>query len=237
MSLLFEQEINFVWDWLRRVNSMLGEGRQPIVFSKQTCDQICANLEIIANGIGYEYPFYADELLTLKTRMFLFPMYSDALIVLNKAVFGEIFIVIKHIIYEPKNERFWQDIHHAVATVSKPLFRDRHYAAASESAIKEVEVQMRELFKKYKPDAIEPKDATGLIGALLSENGLHQFCDTSDKSGQNYRKGIQLIFEGAFSAYRNPTMHANLPCTYEEAFKRITLASLMMQVILGETKK
>ena len=142
--------------------------------------------------------------------------------------------IIKHIRAETINQRVWQDIHPNISRVSKDLFCDGHFAAAAEIAIKEVETQMRILFKQYNPTAVDPKDAASLIGALLSENGLHKFCDTSNTSGRNYRKGIQQIFEGAFSAYRNPTMHQNLPYTQREALEQITLASQMMYILLGE---
>ena len=92
---------------------------------------------------------------------------------------------------------------------------------------------MRELFKEGKPNSPIPKDAAGLIGALLSDNGFYQFCDTSEISGANFRKGVKSIFEGAFMAYRNPSMHANLTCSQREAFERIVQASQMMGILTG----
>lgn len=100
--------------------------------------------------------------------------------------------IIKHIRAETINQRVWQDIHPNISRVSKDLFCDGHFAAAAEIAIKEVETQMRILFKQYNPTAVDPKDAASLIGALLSENGLHKFCDTSNTSGRNYRKGSMI---------------------------------------------
>ena len=109
--------------------------------------------------------------------------------------------------------------------------------AASEAAIKEVEVRMRELFKAGKPNSTPPKGAAEIIGALLSDNGFYQFCDTSEISGVNFRKGIKSIFEGAFMAYRNPSMHANLTCSQREAFERIVQASQMMSILTdGEVR-
>lgn len=132
------------------------------------------------------------------------------------------------------NQRMWQDIHPNISRVSKDLFCDGHFAAAAEIAIKEIEAQMRTMFKQCNPTGMVPKDAASLIGALLSDGGLLKFCDTTDISGRNYRKGIQQIFEGTFSAYRNPAMHQNLPCTQRQAFERIVLASQMMYILLGE---
>lgn len=157
---------------------------------------------------------------------------------LNPAVFGGLYIITKHISSEPISTRFWQDIHPRISAVSKDLFCDGHFSAACESAIKEVETRMRELFKQGKPNVSVPKGAEGLICALLSDNGFYWFCDTSEISGANFRKGIKAIFEGAFSAYRNPSMHANLACTQRESFERIVQASQMMWILTnGEVKK
>ena len=109
---------------------------------------------------------------------------------LNIAVFGQLYNIIKHIRIETINQRIWQDIRPNISKVSKDLFCDGHFASAVEIAVKEIETQMRTLFKQYNPTAALPKDATNLNGALLSENGLYKFCDTTDISGRNYRKGV-----------------------------------------------
>lgn len=150
---------------------------------------------------------------------------------MNVAVFGQLYIIIRHISIEPINQRMWQDIHPSISKVSKDLFCDGHFPAAAEAAIKEVESQMRTFHKQFKPTAVPPKDAISLIGALFSESGPYALCDSLDISSKNYRKGVHQIFEGTFSAYRNPNMHQNLPCSQREAYERITLASLMMYIL------
>ena len=237
MKVAYEREIAAIKEWVYRTNVQLTAGMSPTL-SQSDCLQIQNNLWSISSGIQYEYPFYSQELLTIGKMLFSTSPSVYGIITLNQAAFGELFVIIKHIANEPINTRFWQDIHPKIIAVSKDLFCDGYFSAACESAIKEVETYMRVLFKQAKPGATVPKDASGLIGALLSENGCYCFCDTSDKNGENFRKGIQQIFEGAFTAYRNPAMHANLYCTQREAFERIVQASQMMNILTnGEVRK
>lgn len=229
----YAKELAYIQDWINNKDRQLCDNR-AIILSPNECNQVSKNLQIISIGVQHEYPFYSQELLAIRDKLFIASPFAYGAFSINIAVFGQLYIIIKHVRIEMINQRVWQDIHPNISKVSKDLFCDGHFSAAAEIAIKEVETQMRTLFKQYNPTAALPKDAASLIGALLSERGLHNFCDTTDISGRNYRKGVQQIFEGAFSAYRNPAMHQNLPCTQREAFERITLASQMMYILLGE---
>ncbi len=173
----------------------------------------------------------SSELYIIQNNLFDFMVNPPTI---NTASFGELFLAVEQIINEPINTRFWNDIHPDIVRVSKALYCDGHFGAAADKAIIEIETKMRELFRKYKPGAWVPKDSDALIDALLSDNGLHQFCDTTEKSGQNYRKGIHQLFKGIFLAYRHPNLHENLPCTQQEAFGRIVLASQLMFVLTAE---
>lgn len=237
MKVEYEREFFAITDWVKRTNIQLGTGILPS-FLQSDCLQIRNALQTISSHIQYEYPFYSRELLIIKDILFSSSQLAYGAMLLNPVAFGELYIITKHISSEPISTRFWQDIHPRIFAVSKDLFCDGYFSAACESVIKEVETRMRELFKQGKPNVPVPKDATGLIGALLSDNGFYQFCDTSEISGANFRKGIKAIFEGAFSAYRNPSMHANLTCTQRESFERIVQASQMMWILTnGEVKK
>ena len=236
MKVPYEKEVSAIKDWIQRTNAQLSTGALP-AFAQIDCWKIRNDLQTISTNIQYEYPYYSRELLRIKDILFSSPQLPYGAMSLNLTAFGELFIIVKHISAEPIDTRFWQDIHPRIIAVSKGLFCDGHFAAASEAAIKEVETRMRELFKAGKPNSTFPKDAAGLIGALLSDNGFYQFCDTSEISGANFRKGIKSIFEGAFMAYRNPSMHANLICSQREAFERIVQASQMMGILTnGEVR-
>lgn len=236
MKVPYENEVSSIKDWTQRTNAQLSTGALP-AFLQTDCLEIQNKLQRISTNIQYEYPFYCRELLGIKDILFSSPQPPFGMMPLNSAAFGDLYIIIKHISSEPIDTRFWQDIHPRITDVSKELFCDGHFAAASEAAIKEVEVRMRELFKAGKPNSTPPKGAAEIIGALLSDNGFYQFCDTSEISGVNFRKGIKSIFEGAFMAYRNPSMHANLTCSQREAFERIVQASQMMSILTdGEVR-
>lgn len=85
--------------------------------------------------------------------------------------------------------------------------------------------------RDMQPGSGIPAKIGDIIGALLGDNGVFNFCDTSTVSGKDYRRGIKSLFEGAFAAYRNPAAHANLPCTKREAVEQIMLASQLMYVL------
>lgn len=229
----YANELAYIQDWINAKDRQLCENT-PIVLWPDERSQVNRNLQVISNGIQHEYPFYSQELLVIRDKLFTVSSFAYGAFSINIAVLGQLYVIIKHIRIEMLNQRMWQDIHPNISRVSKDLFCDGYFAAAAEIAIKEIETQMRTIFKQYNPTAFAPKDAASLIGALLSDKGLLKFCDTTDISGQNYRKGIQQIFEGAFSAYRNPVMHQNLPCTQRQAFECVTLASQMMYILLGE---
>lgn len=233
MKLPYAKELARIQDWINDKDRQLCNNVQVVVYQAER-SQIIEVLKKISTGIQHEYPFYSQELLSIGNKLFYGSSFGYGAFFMNVAVFGQLYIIVKHISTEPINQRMWQDIHPVISNVSKDIFCDGYYPAAAEAAIKEVEAQMRILFKRYKPTAKVPKDAENLIGTLLSDNGVHKFCDTSEKSGENFRKGIQFIFEGAFSAFRNPNMHQNLPCSQREAFERITLASQMMYILSGE---
>lgn len=97
--------------------------------------------------------------------------------------------------------------------------------------MKELETRLRELFQELKPGAGIPSKIGDVIGALLGDNGILNFCDTSTTGGKDYRRGVKSLFEGAFTAYRNPAAHANLPCTKREAVEQIVLASQLMYIL------
>lgn len=234
MNPLYEKELNFINNWIDIANAQFAMCQGNPVYSNNY-HQVSNTLKAIASYVQSEYPFYSQELLRISNILFGSNPWTGAVWV-NPIPFGEITIIIKHITNEPYDMRVWHDIHPRIVKVAKDRFMNGFYSDASERAIKEVETRMRELFHESKPGAA-PKDAAGLIGALLSDKGSYHFCDTTEVSGRNFRQGIMRIFEGAFLAYRNPAMHENLECSQREAIERIVQASQMMYILTsGEVK-
>lgn len=228
MKVTYENELRCLQSWINNVNNGLSSGKSVVsdlASAKNTCNQIKA----VANGIEGEYPFYSIELKNISANLFKNPTFGT--ITLNLVAFGALFIIIHHILQEPVDMAIWQEVHPRIIGTSQGLFCDGYYDSAAEKAVKEVESRLRELFQILKPDAKVPAKVGEIIGALLSENGAYHFADLSTVSGRDYRKGIQSLFEGIFSAYRNPSAHKNLPCTKRESIEQIMLASQLMYIL------
>lgn len=228
MKTEYENELRSLQSWINNVNSGLASG-MPIVIDPASANNTCYQINAVANGIKEEYPVYAKELKNISANLFKYPAYGA--ISLNDAAFGELFIVIHHVVQEPVDMAIWREIHPRIAGISQGLFCDGYYDSAAEKAVKEVESRLRELFQTLKPGVTVPAKVGDIIGALLSENGAYHFVDLSTVSGKDYRRGIQSLFEGIFAAYRNPSAHKNLPCSKRESIEQIMLASQLMYVL------
>lgn len=229
MQNAYTNELTELHRWIERTNQNLRTGFQ-FFCSEIEVQNVSQQVHRIANCISDEYPFYAMELpKILQTLFYRNPINGYSL---NTAAFGELFIIIKQLISEPLNTQFWTNIHPRIATISKTLYCDGHFASAAEKAIKELETRLREKFQQLKPGVGVPAKTGDIIGALLGgDNGLFNFCDTSTVSGKDYRRGVKLLFEGIFAAYRNPASHANLSCTKREAIEQIMFASQLMYIL------
>lgn len=185
-------------------------------------------IEAVTSGIRDEYPFYANSLPRIALILFQRNGYAY---VLNRTAFGELYIIIQHIKTEPVDLGVWNQIHPRIVKISKVLYCDGYFCAAAEKAVKEVETRLREKHAELKPSTTVPVKVGDIIGALFSENGFFQFCDTATQSGKDRRRGVKLLFEGLMAAYRNPAAHANLDCSKREALEQIMFASQLMYIL------
>ena len=228
MKRAYENELRNLQSWINNVNNGLASGI-PAVIDPVSANNTCYQINAVANGIEEEYPFYGRELKNISTNLFKSSAYGT--VTVNNAAFGELYIIIGHIVEEPVDVAIWYEIHPRIVAISQELFCDGYYDSAAEKAVKEVESRLRELFQELKPNVVVPTKVGNIIGALLTENGAYHFADLSTASGKDYRRGIQSLFEGIFAAYRNPSAHKNLPCTKRESIERIMLASQLMYVL------
>ena len=150
---------------------------------------------------------------------------------INNVAYGQLLLIIANISNEPSLFFFWSEIHPRICKVAYSLFADGHYSKAADSAVKEIEVRLKEKFNELNPNAVCPSSISSVIGALFSEKGIFKFIDDSTESGRNYRRGICNLFEGLITAYRNPSAHGNLQYSKREAIERIMLASQLMYVL------
>ncbi len=228
MRLPYTNEIIELQKWVEKTNNWISAGQVKMTTGAEA-QAVLQWINIVANAINDEYPFYAVELPGISKILFFFNAHGTP--ILNHAAFGELFIIVKQLFIEPRNMQFWINIHPRIILVSKDLYCDGHYAPAAEKAIKEVETRLRELFQELKEGAGVPGKVQDIIGALFSENGIYNFCDMTTVSGKDYRRGIQLLFEGTFAAYLNPAAHENINYTKREAVEQIMLASQLMYVL------
>ena len=228
MKTTYENELRNLQNWINNVNNGLATGA-PIGINLTSADNTCYLINVVANEIEEEYPIYSVELKNISANLFKNSAYGS--VTLNSAAFGELFVIIHHIIKEPVDMSVWREIHPRIAMTSQSLFSDGYYDSAAEKAVKEVESRLRELFQQLKPGVSVPAKIGDIVGALLTENGAYHFVDLSTVSGRDYRRGIQSLFEGIFAAYRNPSAHANLSCTRREAIEQIVLASQLMYIL------
>jgi len=225
MKTTYENELRSLQSWINNVNNGLVSG-MPIVIDSASANNTCYQINALVNGIKEEYPVYAKELKNISANLFKNSTYGT--VSLNDAAFGELFIIIHHVVQELVDMAVWREIQPRITGICQRLFCDGYYDSAAEKAVKEVESRLRELFQILKPGITVPAKVGDIIGALLSENGAYQFADLSTASGKDYRRGIYSLFEGIFATYRNPSAHENLPCTKREALEQIMLASQLM---------
>lgn len=226
MKLPYRNELYELRKWIDNTNAAL---RMQLPLMPSEVQKIHQWIHAVTAGIRDDYPFYADTL-PLIARI-LFPTNEMGVAILNSVAFGELMVIIQHIQAEPVVVRFWSEIHPRIVSVSRELFADGHCSAAAEKAVREVETRLREKYAELKSDAIAPSRIGDVIGALMSENGVFKFCDTTTPSGKDYRRGIQALFEGVMAAYRNPAAHANLHYEKRESMEQIMLASQLMYVL------
>lgn len=228
MRIAYENELRNLQNWINNANHNL-KSTGTVTTDSVSAQNIYYQINRISDEVLNEYPFYAADLKNIAHT--LFTDFGYGTVALNSAAFGELYIIIGHIIQEPVDTAVWREVHPRIAAISKELFCDGYYDSSAEKAIKEVETRLRELFQLLKPGVTVPTKVGDIIGALLTENGAYHFADLSTASGKDYRRGIQSLFEGTFAAYRNPSAHENLSCTKREAMEQIMLASQLMYVL------
>lgn len=228
MRNIYTNEIAELHKWVENTDYQLGT-RLSFLHTEAEVQVVCQRICFIANCIQEEYPFYASHLPIISQRLFSGNRLNG--FTLNSAVFGELYIITQQLFFEPINIQCWTNIHPRIVQKSKDVFCDGHFDSAAEKAIKELETRLRELFQQLKPGAGVPTKIGDIVGALLGDNGAFLFCDTSAASGKDQRRGVKLLFDGIFAAYRNPSAHANISCTKHEAIEQIMLASQLMYIL------
>ncbi len=182
----------------------------------------------ISQDVGRDFPFFSQELFSLKDSMFV--GYGT----INPTIFGQIIEILKAL-QQPANRSqvaTWDLIHPSIIRVSKKLYDDGHYANAAEDAFIEINDRVKRLFRILKPNESNIPDGQAVMNTVFSDNSpLVEFCDRSTDTGRNIQKGYMQMLAGAMSALRNPKAHSNITITAEDAMRRLLYASMLMYKI------
>lgn len=181
----------------------------------------------IIYDIRQEFPFFSQELATIKDNLFTNNK-------INPTVCGqgiEILRVLQNVGNQEKAD-IWRLVHPRIISVSKQLFEDGHYANAAADAFIEINDRVKKLFLKVKPDETRIPDGHALMTTVFSENKpLIEICNQTTDSGKNTQKGYMHMLAGALSALRNPRVHANVSISAEDAMRELMFASMLMYKI------
>lgn len=124
---------------------------------------------------------------------------------------------------------FDENIHVLISKSSKLKYFGGYYADAVESAFKEVNSRCKKIMKNLKAKEL---DGANLMNELFSPNNpVLKFESLDNESGKNVQLGYMQIFSGSIIAIRNPKAHENMSLSKLEAYRRLCLASLLMEKI------
>jgi uncharacterized protein (TIGR02391 family) len=124
---------------------------------------------------------------------------------------------------------FWNEIHPKITSVAKSRFESTHYADAVESALKEINSCVKDIFRRKTGKEL---DGAPLMFEVFSpKSPIIVLDDLSTESGRNIQQGYMEIFAGAMIGIRNPKAHDNINITENRAKHFIYLASLLMYKI------
>lgn len=224
----YTETIDKFWRLVQNIDNAVASGASPSI-NCDTARSLHERIPILADMARCEYPFYSQVLLEISP--ILFRSCINGMHILNIAAFGELYLIVRNLKEEPFNLSFWSEIHPRIKSASLELYSDGHFGAAAEKSIKEVEQRLREIFAIAKPMATEPKDATQIVGALLSENGAYSVTKCRTPSERSYSRGVKLLFDGFLASYRNPSFHGNKSISKHEAIEQITLSSQLMFIL------
>lgn len=127
----------------------------------------------------------------------------------------------------------WTLLHPKVVNLAKSRFSAGHYADAVESVFKELNTQVKKL---YRDATSEELDGVSLMRKAFSPaKPVIVLDDLTTETGRNIQQGYLDIFAGSMAAIRNPKAHENIQITAERALHHLMLASLLFYR-LGERK-
>ena len=124
MRIAYENELRNLQNWINNANHNL-KSTGTVTTDSASAQNIYYQINRISDEVLNEYPFYAAELKNIAPT--LFTDFGYGTVALNSAAFGELYIIIGHIIQEPVDMAVWREVHPRIAAISKELFCDGYY--------------------------------------------------------------------------------------------------------------
>lgn len=124
----------------------------------------------------------------------------------------------------------WKYLHPKIVEVSKSKFEDGYVADSVESALKEINVVVKRLYKDKTQNEL---DGVSLMRKAFHPDNPILFLDEDPRSesGRNIQDGYMQLFAGAIMGIRNPKAHANIVLDENRGIHFLFLASLLMQKV------
>lgn len=127
----------------------------------------------------------------------------------------------------------WDEcLHPIIYKTSFKKMQDGYYSDAVESAIKEINFRLKNLYKKHKGKELDGSDL--FANVFNNDNNktlLIAGKDLFSQSGKDEQEGYRLLFMGLWKGIRNPKAHENTTLTKLEAIQRLTFVSMLMYKI------
>lgn len=124
----------------------------------------------------------------------------------------------------------WDELLHPIIyKTSYKKLNDGYYAESVEAAIKEINVRIKNLYKKYKGKELDGADLfANAFNNDKDKTLLIAGNDLATQSGKDEQEGFRLLFMGLWKGVRNPKAHANTSIKKEQAIERLIFASMLM---------
>ena len=221
--------INKLYNTFQKRNSLHQSQQTP--FRREKMIQIRDDIINLSVEIKNVYPHFSGELFVLKDTLFSQDAYVRGYVFKPKT-FTEVYAILKALKYDVDKENdlgFWAYIHPQIIVVSKPLFVDKHYHKSVLNAFIQIEVRLKDIRKRYKP---QEKELSGsrLMEAVFTNNEptFLEFQSRGSDDGKNIQIGFIQIFSGAMTGIRNIPAHGNIEICKEDAVRKLMLARRVM---------
>lgn len=217
--------IQHLLNWMTNLDSQ--DNWSSLRISPSDITNVKNTLIHISQDIAREYPFFSDELFTLKDRLFIGYGFT------NPAIWGRIFEILIALLKADTQPatHVWGLIHPRIEKVSKRLYLDGHYSDAACDAFIEINDRVKKLFSIVHPQEKTPDGDTAMKTVFSAKSPIIEICDHSNDTGFNIQKGYMEMLSGAMSALRNPKAHANITISADESMRQIVFASMLMYKI------